>query len=100
MEFKLNKIDPEVRRRVKETTSANKVHNKRDIFVKSDSKDKEKNKQGSFDTELSKYKQGKSKRKIIVQATRTEEVEVKAFKEEGQVLSKDDKKGTILDVKK
>jgi hypothetical protein len=100
MEFRLNKIDPEVRQRVKETTSANKVHNKREIFINSDNKDKGKNKQGSFEIEFNKYKQGKSKKKIMVQAIRTEEVEVKAFKEEGQIFSKDDKKGTILDVKK
>lgn len=100
MEFRLNKVDPEVRQRVKETTSANKIHNKREIFVNSDSKDKEKNKQGNFETELIKYKQGKNKKKIMIQATKTEEVEIRAIKEEGQILSKDDKKGTILDVKK
>jgi hypothetical protein len=100
VEFRLNKVDPEVRQRVKETTSANKIHNKREIFVNSDSKDKEKNKQGNFETELIKYKQGKNKKKIMIQATKTEEVEIRAIKEEGQILSKDDKKGTILDVKK
>jgi hypothetical protein len=100
VEFRLNKVDPEVRQRVKETTSANKIHNKREIFVNSDSKDKEKKKQGNFETELIKYKQGKNKKKIMIQATKTEEVEIRAIKEEGQILSKDDKKGTILDVKK
>lgn len=100
MEFRLNKVDPEVRQRVKETTSSSKVHNKREIFINNDQKNKGKNGQNSFDAELKKYKQGKSKKRIMVQATKVEEVEVKAFREEGQTISKDDGRGTILDVKK
>lgn len=100
MEFRLNKIDPELRQRVKETTSADKVHNKREIFINKDHKDKGKNGEESFYSELSKYKQGKDKKRIMVQATKVEEVEVKAFKEERQTISKDDRRGTMLDVKK
>ena len=66
MEFRLNKIDPEVRQRVREATNANKVHNKRKIFVDgSDNKNKEKKGGGSFETELGKYKQEKSKEEIV-----------------------------------
>lgn len=100
MEFKLNKIDPEVRRRIKETTSSGKVHNKTGIFMNKDYKNKKNNSQGDFNSELNKYKQGKNKKRILVQATKVENIEVKAFKEEGENLSKDDKMGTILDTKK
>jgi hypothetical protein len=100
VEFRLNKVDPEVRQRVKETTSTNKIHNKREILIDKDHKDKGKNSGGNFGLELNKYKDGKNKKKVLVKAVKVEKVEVKAFKGEGQVLSKDDKKGTILDVKK
>lgn len=96
----MNKIDPEARQRVKETTSTNKVHNKREIFINRDNKDGKRNNQGNFGAELSKYKNGKSKKKILVQATKVEEVKVNAFKEEGENVSRADKRGTILDVKK
>jgi hypothetical protein len=99
MEFRLNKVDPEVRRRVKETTSANRIHNKREIFINNGSKDKSKNGSGSFSSQLGKYKQGKDKKKILVQAIKTEEVEVKAFKEDAASESGYDR-GSIIDVKK
>lgn len=100
MEFRLNKIDPEVRRRVKETTSTGKVHNKSEIFINKDFKGKGRNNQGNFKSELTKYKQEKNKKRIFVEASKVEKVEVKAFKEEEGKLSKDDGKGNILDVKK
>ncbi|ADK14024.1 MULTISPECIES: hypothetical protein [Clostridium] len=100
MEFRLNKIDPEVRRRVKETTSAGKVHNKSGIFINKDYKGQKKNSQGDFKAELTKYKQGKSKKRIFVEASKVEEVQVKAFKEDKENISTNDERGNILDVKK
>ncbi|OAA83171.1 hypothetical protein [Clostridium ljungdahlii] len=100
MEFRLNKIDPEVQRRVKETTSAGKVHNKSGIFINKDYKDKKHNGQGDFKSELTKYKQGKNKKRIFVEANKVERVEIKAFKEEKENLSIDNEIGNILDVKK
>ena len=101
MEFRLNKIDPEVRQRVREATNTNKIHNKRKIFVDgSDNKNKEKKGGGSFETELGKYKQEKNKEEIVVQATRTEEVKVDAFREEKNPALKVDNRGSIIDVKK
>ncbi|RMC99079.1 hypothetical protein D9O40_12320 [Clostridium autoethanogenum] len=99
MEFRLNKIDPEVNRRVKETTRAGKVHNKSGIFINQDYKDKKNSNQGDFKSELTKYKQGKNKKRIFVEASKIERVEIKAFKEE-ENISKDDERGSILDVKK
>lgn len=104
MEFKLNKIDPEVRQRVKETTSAGKVHNKAGIFINKDNKGRKKGNQGEFNSQLNKYKKDdkndKNKKRVFVEASKSEKIEVKAFKEEGENLSKDDKRGTILDTKK
>ncbi|MBP2033814.1 hypothetical protein J2Z42_002521 [Clostridium algifaecis] len=99
MEFKLNKIDPEVRRRVKETTSAGKVHNKTGIFINKENKGRKRGNQGEFNSELNKYKKNdKNKKRIFVEASKAEKIEVKAFKE-GENLSKDNKRGTIVDVK-
>ncbi|MBV4437198.1 hypothetical protein [Clostridium tyrobutyricum] len=99
MEFRLNKIDPDVRQRIKETTSAGRVHNKRGIVINKDYKDRNKDRNGDFEKELSKYK-GKNKKRIFVEASKVEEVKVNAFKGEGETVSKDDKRGNILDVKK
>lgn len=100
MEFRLNKVDPEVRQRVKETTSAGKVHTKSGIVINEDYKDRGKDRQGDFKSELNKFKQGKNKKPILVKAVKMEEIEVKAFKEEKSNISKDIERGTILDVKK
>ncbi|MFL0197091.1 hypothetical protein ACJDU8_16215 [Clostridium sp. WILCCON 0269] len=100
MEFRLNKVDLEVRHRVKETTSAGKVHNKRGIFINKEYKDRGKDRQGDFRSELNKYKQGKNKKRILVKAVKVEEVEIKAFKKEKDNISKDTTRGIILDVKK
>ncbi|APM39300.1 hypothetical protein [Clostridium kluyveri] len=100
MEFRLNKVDPEVRQRVKHTTSAGKVHNKRGIFINKDYRDRGKDRQGNFSSELNKYKQGKNKKAILVKAVKTEEVQIEAFKEQKDNISKDRERGTILDVKK
>lgn len=100
MEFRLNKVDPEVQRRVEKITSTGKVHNKSEIFISKDYKGKKNNNEGNFKSELTKYKQGKNKKRIFVEASKVEKVEVKAFKEEKENLSRDNERGNILDVKK
>lgn len=99
MEFRLNKVDPEVRQRVRETTSTNRIHNKREIFVNNDQKKKGKN-QGGFYSELNKYKSRESKNRVMVDATKVEEVKVNAFKDEENNLSGIETRGSIIDVKK
>lgn len=99
MEFKLNKVDPELRRRVKETTSTGKIHNKRRISIdKHKNKDKKGHEGRNFSSQLEKYKNGK--KKILVDAKKVENIEVKAFKEDDNISSKCCGRGNILDVKK
>lgn len=100
MEFRLNKIDPEVRQRVKETTSAGKVHTKTGITISKDEKDRENKKERNFDSELKKYKDKKGKKLFLVEASKVEEVKIDAYKEESGAPSKDEAKGSILDVRK
>ncbi|WP_446897242.1 hypothetical protein ACSVC9_09440 [Clostridium sp. LBM24168] len=100
MEFRLNKIDPEVRQRIKEVTRSGKVHNKSEIIIDRDYKDGQKRQQGDFKSELSKYRGKNSKKHLLVEATKVEEVKVNAFKEEKGSTSKTDNRGSIIDVKK
>ncbi|WP_195509789.1 hypothetical protein [Clostridium tyrobutyricum] len=100
MEFRLNKIDPDVRQRIKEITRSGKVHNKSEISIGKDYKDRERRQQGNFKAELSKYKDKNSKKHFFVEATKVEEVKVPAFKNEDECFSVDNNRGSILDVKK
>lgn len=100
MEFRLNKIDPDVRQRIKEITRSGKVHNKSEISIGKDYKDRERRQEGNFKSELSKYKEKNNKKHLVVEATKMEEVKVPAFKDEDECFSNDDSRGSILDVKK
>ncbi|WP_411682040.1 hypothetical protein [Clostridium thailandense] len=98
MEFRLNKVDPEVRQRVKETTSAGKIHTKSGIVINKDNQDK-KNKNGeSFSSKLEKEK--KDKKRLSVDAVKIEEVEVSAYKEERENTSNEEDTGHLLDVRR
>lgn len=99
MEYRLNKIEPEVRQRVKETTSAGKVHTKSGITINKDSKDKKNGNGNDFSSKLEKQK-NKNKNKFCVDAVKVDEVEISAYKEEVENSSKDEIKGNILDVRK
>lgn len=102
MEYRLNKIDPELRERIKETTKSGKIHAKAELSVNKDGKEKNKNSDEDFISKLEKEKnykdKNKKKKKIIVDAVKFEEVEIPAYKE--AELSKDEARGNILDVKK
>lgn len=96
MEYRLNKIDPEVRQRIKETTKPGKIHAKAKISVNKDSSEKKKDSGRDFSSELEKQKNDKDKKKIIIEAIKVEEVEISAYKE--AELTKDEARGNILDV--
>jgi hypothetical protein len=100
MEFRLNKIDPEVRQRVKETTSAGKIHTKSGIVINKDNQNKKNNNQESFDSELEKQIKKKEKKILSVDAVKVQEVEVSAYKEEIESQVKDEEAGHVLDVRR
>lgn len=100
MEFRLNKIDPEVRQRVKETTSAGKIHNKSGIVINKDNQNKKNNNQDNFDSELEKQIKKKEKKILSVDAVKVQEVEVSAYKEEIESQTKDEEAGHVLDVRR
>lgn len=104
MEYKLNKVDYEVRERIRESTSIEKVHGNKETYkVRSDMNDKNKQEQKKFKLPEEKTK----KSKIVIVETNNEETSsdgdkspiiVNAFKEdEGYKL---EGKGNILDIRK
>lgn len=99
MEYRLNKIEPEVRQRVKETTSTGKVHTKSGITINKDSKNKKHDNGENFSSQLEKQRD-KNKNKFSVEAMKVDEVEISAYKEELEDVDKYQIKGHILDVRK
>lgn len=94
MEFKLNKIDTDLRQRVNEITKEGRVHGAKNISISKDvSEDKKKNK--DFKQYLS---QQKNKDKLLVEAVKSENVQVEAYKEGSE--AEDGSKGVFLDTKK
>lgn len=97
MDFRINKIDPEVRQRIQDVTKDGKVHNK--INLRTD-KDKKKNRDKdnkSFEEELEKLGSG-AKAKIVVNAQKIEEIEVEAYRDEEN--QKETEIGLIIDIRK
>jgi len=96
MEFKLNKIDVEIRQRVKDTTKAGVVHRKESISVNKDRNPKDNSKSyEEFKDKLLKYKKD---HKITVSAYKNQQYEVEVFKEN---LDKEQKSiGNFIDIKK
>lgn len=97
MEFKLNQIDVELRQQVHDTTSDGKIHTKHGIAIEKDKKEKNSDNQ-SNKYNLMKYKN--EMKKIIINASKPEIIEVDVFKnnfskEEKSVLS-----GSILDIRR
>ncbi|MFD3157521.1 hypothetical protein ACFIJ5_11750 [Haloimpatiens sp. FM7330] len=100
MEYKLNKIDVELRQRVKDTTKSGVVHRKDKIKINQD-KNKDSSSNRSFEDNLKKAKKDKkNKEKFEVEAYKAENIDVKGFKEEIECDCNVRSRGTFLDVKK
>lgn len=94
MEFRLNKIDTDLRQRINNVTKEGKVHGAKNISISKDVKEQKKNKQ-----EFKKYmEQQKNKDKLLVEAVKSENVQVEAYKEGSE--AEDLEKGVFLDTKK
>ncbi|MBU3098605.1 MULTISPECIES: hypothetical protein [Clostridium] len=96
MEFKLNKIDVEIRRRVKDTTKSGVIHRKGEISVNKDRNPKNSSETyEEFKGKISKYNK---KHKITVGAYKNAQYDVQVFKE---TLEKEQKIiGNYIDTKK
>ena len=94
MEFKLNKIDTDLRERIKEKTSAGKVHRKSDIQIDKFGKREDGNKKFSLPKKELKNANGAN---IKVKKDNTS-IDIDAFKKEKRM--EDMTKGSFLDVRK
>ncbi|HEY8889410.1 MAG TPA: hypothetical protein VIM70_04090 [Clostridium sp.] len=96
MEFKLNKIDVEIRQRVKNTTKSGVVHRKDSITVNKDRNPRDNSKTyEEFRGKLLKYKKN---HKITVGAFKNTQYDVEVFKE---TLEKEQRSiGNFIDTKK
>ena len=94
MNFLLNKIDTDIRRKLQEEVKNGKVHRKSDIRV---NKDSEKQRKKSFGECLDERK--KEKAKIVIKATKVKEGAITLECEKDEVSS-EIINGTFLDVKK
>ncbi|MFT8313951.1 MAG: hypothetical protein ABF633_06795 [Clostridium sp.] len=96
MEFRLNKIDVEIRQRINEKRKEGKVHSNGNVKINKVNSDKNDNsRDDKFEQVMSKFKKGK--KKIIVQAVKSESLEVDAFKDSKVSL---EDIGIYLDTKK
>jgi hypothetical protein len=96
MEFKLNKIDVEIRQRVKDTTKSGVVHRKDSITVNKDRNPKDNSK--SYDEFKGKLMKYKKNHKITVGAFRNNQYEVEVFKE--GLEKEQEAMGNFIDTKK
>ena len=96
MEFKLNKIDVEIRQRVKDTTKSGLIHRKELISVNKDRNHKDTSQSyEEFKDKLFKYKK---EHKITVKAYKNQQYEIEVFKEN---LEKEQSNiGHFIDTKK
>ncbi|MBW9154970.1 hypothetical protein [Clostridium tagluense] len=96
MEFKLNKIDVEIRQRVKDTTKSGVIHRKGTISVNKDRNPKDNSKSyQEFSSKLLKYKKN---HKITVAAFKNTQYDIDAFKD---ILEKEQRSiGNFIDTKK
>ena len=90
MEFRLNKIDLEVRDKIKEQTKEGKVHSKQNITINKQNKDNNSKDRGFYKNKNIKVK--------AVKYVKGENLDIEATKEE--IEGKDNIVGTILDTKK
>ncbi|MCH5138505.1 hypothetical protein JMF89_15035 [Clostridiaceae bacterium UIB06] len=98
MEFRLNKIDPEVRERVKEITNPGKIHTKTSILINKDTKKNKEDNEADFEEELKRHRK-KEKKRFLVEAVKKDDVQISVFKE-ADSSSEDESRGHFLDVRK
>jgi broad specificity polyphosphatase/5'/3'-nucleotidase SurE len=92
MEYKLNKIDTDLRQKINDAAREGKVHGAKNIAINKDKQQEEKKNKNC------KLKQYNKNDKLIVNAVKTQNVEVNAFKD--NIETNEFPKGVYLDVKK
>lgn len=94
MEFKLNKIDTDIRKKMQEETKEDKVHSGKSISVKKDIKDERHEEAKSFD------ENERKKRYITIDGVRYSNKNISINVEKLEEINDENSKGRILDKKK
>lgn len=97
MEFIVNKIDTDIRRKIEEQTKANKVHSGKKIGEKKDLKDERNSDGNEFENE---HKEKKEKKYITIDGIRTEQKTMSVKAEKIEKIYEENSKGRVLDAKK
>jgi hypothetical protein len=92
MEYRLNKIDTDLRQKINDAAKEGLVHSTKSIVV---NKDKKHEKKKYNDYKLENHDKNK---KLLVDAVKADNLEINAFKE--KIESEEKSKGNYLDVKK
>lgn len=96
MEFKLNQIDTEIRQKVKDAASEGKIHTKQGIIIGENKREDKDN--NNFNCEFKKY--NNSKKKLVISASKRNEIEVDAFMENNDEENRFSSAGALLDIRK
>ncbi|WP_027625838.1 hypothetical protein [Clostridium lundense] len=98
MEYKLNKIDTDIRQRIEDSTKEGLVHRKQEIEINKDSN--KHSKRENFSDELKKHskKNAQKSKRLFIQAEKIDEVKVEGY------INEDEKNnfssGRFLDIKR
>lgn len=95
MEFKLNKIDMDVRQVINDSTKDGKIHTKKDLKVNKDKKEQNNANEQSKKHNLMQYDK---KKKLIVNAVKMQSLQVDGVKETSENAKVS--KGIFLDTKR
>ena len=94
MEFKFNKIDTDIRKKMQEEIKEDKVHSGKSINIKKDIKDERHEERKNFDEEES------EKRYITIDGVRYNNKNISVKVEKVEEINEENSKGRILDKKK
>lgn len=92
MEYRLNKIDTDLRQKINDAAKEGKVHGTKNVAINRDKKEEKKEKK---DHKLERYSKSK---KLLVDVVKTENIEIDAFKEKTDIQERII--GSYIDIKK
>lgn len=97
MEFKLNKIDTDIRKKMQEEIKDNKVHSSKAISVKKDIKEDKNTKNKKYEHE---EEQRKEKKYLTIDGIKYDDKKVAIKVEKLENIDEENSKGRVLDAKK
>lgn len=91
MEYRLNKIDTDLRQKINDATKEGKVHGAKNIAISKDKPNEQSQKQ------TYRFKVYDKNKRLVVEAKKVETIEIDAYKDKGDI--KKSEKGIFFDTK-